>query len=505
MPTLIDFGGGKKVEMTYDAVGIMLTKKVYNTEAVLVENRTYNNGMEFVAYGTGNQVLELVHHSQGYYKPAVSRHIYTIKDHLGNTRIVYTDANNDGSIAQSSTEILDENHYYSYGMEMTDPSWYNGTEYKYKFNGIERTESIGLNIDLALYRGLDPVLGKWYQVDPKAEVMGNMSPYCAMNNNPVTFTDPKGDIAPLVLGAIIGAVINVGVQGYKGNINNFGDFLGSTLIGGISGGVGAGVGAGISTALAGGSFGAGFFGSTTVASTGFWAGAASGAGGGFSGGFLSGFGNTLIKGGNIGNAFNSGINSGSIGALTGGFAGGLSGGIYASKNGLNFFTGKGYFDLSQGFGAHNVSDGLKNISGRYVGKYEGVNVYETLQLGHGLGSGGITLPGRGIIVGEGTFSQNLDPDLLMHEFGHILQARAIGTFNFYTKVASASVWSASRHGVNGHNHMEYWTESWANYKSIEYFRSGFKDAGQYISKNISATRYLWLTHPKIYPVPFGRF
>ncbi|MBK8110953.1 MAG: hypothetical protein IPK46_11800 [Saprospiraceae bacterium] len=43
--------------MTYDAAGVMLTKKVYNTGAVLVENRTYNNGMEFVAYGAGNQVL----------------------------------------------------------------------------------------------------------------------------------------------------------------------------------------------------------------------------------------------------------------------------------------------------------------------------------------------------------------------------------------------------------------------------------------------------------------
>ena len=52
------------------------------------------------------------------------------------------------------------------------PAEYNGTEYKYKYNGIERTESLGLCIDLALYRGLDPVLGKWYQADPKAESIG---------------------------------------------------------------------------------------------------------------------------------------------------------------------------------------------------------------------------------------------------------------------------------------------------------------------------------------------
>ncbi len=267
LPTLIDFGGGKKVEMTYDAAGVMLTKKVYNTGAVLVENRTYNNGLEFVAYGTGNQTLELVHHSQGYYKPSVSRHVYTIKDHLGNTRIVYTDANNDGSIAQTSAEILDENHYYAYGMEMTDPSWYNGTEYKYKFNGIERTESLGLNIDLALYRGLDPVLGKWYQVDPKAEKAGyNMSPYCAMGNSPVCLSDPEGDIAfvPILIGMAIGAAIHTSVHLATNNFTfnnwNWGSFAGSVASGAVGGGVSsaitsAGIGGFAGGAISGGSSG----------------------------------------------------------------------------------------------------------------------------------------------------------------------------------------------------------------------------------------------------------
>ncbi|HRD06799.1 MAG: RHS repeat-associated core domain-containing protein [Saprospiraceae bacterium] len=235
MPTLIDFGGGKKVEMTHDAAGLMLTKKVYNTGAVLVVNRTYNNGLEFVAYGTGNQVLELVHHSQGYYKPTVSRHIYTIKDHLGNTRIVYTDANNDGSIAQSSTEILDENHYCSYGMEMTDPSWYNGTEYKYKYNGIERTESLGLCIDLALYRGLDPVLGKWYQADPKAESIGYMSPYCSMGNNPVSNVDPEGDWIHIAIGAAVGGLFNLDTKLYQGKVDNFWDGAVALGIGAVAG------------------------------------------------------------------------------------------------------------------------------------------------------------------------------------------------------------------------------------------------------------------------------
>lgn len=209
LPVLIDLGGGKRVELKYDAEGNMLEKKIFNTGSVILENRTYNNSMEFVAYGTGNQALEMITHSQGYYKPSVSRHFYTILDHLGSTRIVYTDADNNGIISQTATEILDENHFYAHGMEMMSPSWFNSAEYNYKFNGIERTQNIGLNIDLAFYRGLDPVLGKWYQIDPAAESVYYMTPYCAMGNNPILFADPNGDIIPYLIAAGVGAVINV--------------------------------------------------------------------------------------------------------------------------------------------------------------------------------------------------------------------------------------------------------------------------------------------------------
>ena len=126
-----------------------------------------------------------------------------------------------------------------------------------------------------------------------------------------------------------------------------------------------------------------------------------------------------------------------------------------------------------------------------MGKYEGVSVYESSKLGYGFNSGGVALPGRGIIVGQGAFSKGLDPDLLMHEFGHILQARQIGNFNFYSKLAPSSLRSARMNGINGHNHMNNWTESWANYKAVNYFGRGFNSL-QYISKDISASRLRWL-------------
>ena len=45
---------------------------------------------------------------------STARHEYTMKDHLGNTRLVYSDTNNDGIITVN-TEILQETHYYPLG------------------------------------------------------------------------------------------------------------------------------------------------------------------------------------------------------------------------------------------------------------------------------------------------------------------------------------------------------------------------------------------------------
>lgn len=127
-----------------------------------------------------------------------------IKDHLGSTRIVYHDDSGNGAV--EAGEIIDENHYHAYGMEYTGASFINSTGYAYKFNGIERVEAF--QSDFAFYRGLDPILGRWYQVDPEAEAMMDMSPYCAMGNNPISFSDPDGDTPLHVAAAIVGAAVN---------------------------------------------------------------------------------------------------------------------------------------------------------------------------------------------------------------------------------------------------------------------------------------------------------
>lgn len=239
-------------------------------------------------------------------------------------------------------------------------------------------------------------------------------------------------------------------------------------------------------------------GTSSVASTGFLAGAASGAGGGISSGFVNGFGNKAVGGGNIGEMFTSGFRSGIVGGIIGGVLGGISGGISAMKKDLNFFTGKASFDLTQGYGAYDIPLGLDKITGNYRGQYnldKSVAIYESSKLGEGIGSGGITLPGRGIIVGNGAFSKGLFPDLLMHEYGHILQARIIGTLNFYAKIGVPSLLSAAntfKLGSPFSSHSTFWTETWANYLASTTLGRSFINPNAFPSVNISNLKLLFL-------------
>jgi len=61
---------------------------------------------------------------------------------------------------------------------------------RYQFNGIERNEDLGLNWDLAEFRGYDAAIGRWLQVDPILKF--SESPFAGFANNPIAFMDPLG-------------------------------------------------------------------------------------------------------------------------------------------------------------------------------------------------------------------------------------------------------------------------------------------------------------------------
>lgn len=92
--------------------------------------------------------------------------------------------------------LLEDTHYYPFGLTMSGISSnaLKGTIYpenKVKFNGIEFNRDLDVNTYEANFRNLDPQLGRWWQVDPKPSDM--ISPYAAMDNNPIRYADTKGD------------------------------------------------------------------------------------------------------------------------------------------------------------------------------------------------------------------------------------------------------------------------------------------------------------------------
>lgn len=141
-----------------------------------------------------NGALEAIYFEEGrvFYYNDTSRFEYVIRDHLESTRVIFSDLNDNGQV--NETEILQEEHYYSFGLTQDGPWKYHPNDnVDYKFNQLERNEALGLNWDLAVLRSYDATVGRWTQVDPKAEKYYNMTPYTGMGNNPILFTDMLGD------------------------------------------------------------------------------------------------------------------------------------------------------------------------------------------------------------------------------------------------------------------------------------------------------------------------
>jgi RHS repeat-associated protein len=93
--------------------------------------------------------------------------------------------------------LLEETHYYPFGLTMAGISskalTSNYAENKYKYNGIEKEDGLGIEIYDAQLRELDPQIGRWWQIDPKVDNMEMWSPYTSNYDNPIRYSDPLGD------------------------------------------------------------------------------------------------------------------------------------------------------------------------------------------------------------------------------------------------------------------------------------------------------------------------
>jgi len=83
----------------------------------------------------------------------------------------------------------------------------NTLENKYKYNGKEKQDkefSDGSGLELYDYgkRMGNPQLGRWWVLDPKADLLEMSTPYAFCYNNPLIYTDPDGELAILINGRV---------------------------------------------------------------------------------------------------------------------------------------------------------------------------------------------------------------------------------------------------------------------------------------------------------------
>jgi RHS repeat-associated protein len=128
---------------------------------------------------------------------------YYLKDHLGNTRVVFTDDNGNSTLENNSSEIPQYADYYPFGMlhsrgtSLSDDNrrLYNGKELQSETFNLDGTAGDETLFDWYDYgaRFYDPQIGRWHSIDPLAEKDISISPYNYVSNNPILLIDPTGE------------------------------------------------------------------------------------------------------------------------------------------------------------------------------------------------------------------------------------------------------------------------------------------------------------------------
>jgi RHS repeat-associated protein len=103
----------------------------------------------------------------------------------------------DFKVEHVKSPVVQVDDYYPFGLTFNSYSRENSVANKRLYNdGSEIQDALNLNVYQTQFRILDQALGRWWQLDPKADSLEDFTPYNYAFNNPIRYHDPKGDCPP---------------------------------------------------------------------------------------------------------------------------------------------------------------------------------------------------------------------------------------------------------------------------------------------------------------------
>ena len=125
---------------------------------------------------------------------------FELSNQLGNVLVTVSDkklehSTNGINVDYYYADIVTANDYYPFGMGMPGRKYSSGSSYRYGFNGKEKSDEIFGEGNAYDYgnRIYDPRTGRWFKPDALEARLPMVSPYHFGLNNPLRYSDNKGD------------------------------------------------------------------------------------------------------------------------------------------------------------------------------------------------------------------------------------------------------------------------------------------------------------------------
>ena len=163
---------GVQILYQYDATGKKLKETIGSNVTDYNGNTIYKNG-----------ALYQISHDEG--RIINGEYEYNIKDHLGNLRVAFRDS-------LGIAKVVQYENRGAWGESLEGINYSKANRNKFNYSTYEEENDFGLGVLDAHARVYDPIVPRFWQIDPKSEKWNTISPFCYVLNNPLSFVDIGG-------------------------------------------------------------------------------------------------------------------------------------------------------------------------------------------------------------------------------------------------------------------------------------------------------------------------